>query len=148
MAGIYALTITLTGIVYGFFAGQSCTLNQFFIMFNLIHCIFMTVLCIHMAVQEANQRSGLAQASMAALYCRYLIMFAVGQATRSQSTSARMGTVVFGGLFTFVAIAYSTTRTATQGRALVGGEHKRTAISSLGRTTSARARWSLRSLKE
>ena len=35
-------------------------------------------------------------------------------------TAARKGTVVLGGLSTFVTIAYSTTRAATQGRALVG----------------------------
>ena len=35
-----------------------------------------------------------------------------------------MGTVVLGGLFTFVAIAYLTTRAATQGRALVGKDRK------------------------
>jgi hypothetical protein len=129
-AGMYALTITLTGLMYGFFAGQSCTLNQFFITFNLILCIIITVLCIHPAVQEANPRSGLAQASMVALYCTYLIMSAVGNHTHAtcnpltKYSGARKGTVVLGGLFTFIAIAYSTTRAATQGRALVGKDKK------------------------
>ena len=45
-AGMYALTITLTGLMYDFFAGQSCTLNQFSITFNLILCIIITVLCV------------------------------------------------------------------------------------------------------
>lgn len=127
---MYALTITLTGLMYGFFAGQSCTLNQFFITFNLILCIIVTVLCVHPAVQEANPRSGLAQASMVALYCTYLIMSAVGNHTHAtcnpltKYAGARKGTVVLGGLFTFIAIAYSTTRAATQGRALVGKDKK------------------------
>ena len=30
-AGMYATTIALTGVLYGFFAGSGCTLNQFFI---------------------------------------------------------------------------------------------------------------------
>jgi hypothetical protein len=120
--GMYALTITLTGLMYGFFAGHSCTLNQFFITFNLI--------CVHPAVQEANPRSGLAQASMVALYCMYLIMSAVGNHTHAtcnpltKHTGARKSTVVLGGLSTFIAIAYSTTRAATQGRALVGKDKK------------------------
>jgi len=127
---MYALTITLTGLMYGFFAGQSCTLNQFFITFNVILCIIITVLCVHPAVQEANPRSGLAQAAMVALYCTYLIMSAVGNHTHAtcnpltKYAGARTGTVVLGGLFTFVAIAYSTTRAATQGRALVGRNKK------------------------
>ena len=129
-AGMYALTITLTGLMYGFFAGQSCTLNQFFITFNLILCIIITLLCVHPAVQEANPRSGLAQSSMVALYCTYLIMSAVGNHTHAtcnpitKYAGARSGTVVLGGLFTFIAIAYSTTRAATQGRALVGKDKK------------------------
>lgn len=129
-AGMYALTITLTGLMYGFFAGQSCTLNQFFITFNLILCIIITILCVHPAVQEANPRSGLAQASMVALYCTYLIMSAVGNHTHAtcnpltKYSGARKGTVVLGGMFMFIAIAYSTTRAATQGRALVGKDRK------------------------
>ena len=84
-------------------------------------------------MQEANPRSGLAQASMVALYCTYLIMSAVCNHTHAtcnplnpltKYAGARTGTVVLGGLFTFVAIAYSTTRAATQGRALVGVKRK------------------------
>ena len=67
---------------------------------------------------------------MVALYCTYLIMSAVGNHTHAtcnpltKYTAARKGTVVLSGLFTFVTIAYSTTRAATQGRALVGKNRK------------------------
>jgi hypothetical protein len=57
-------------------------------------------------------------------------MSAVGNHTHAtcnpitKYAGARSGTVVLGGLFTFIAIAYSTTRAATQGRALVGKDKK------------------------
>ncbi|CAB5364492.1 uncharacterized protein OCT59_005741 [Rhizophagus irregularis] len=57
-------SIILTGIMYNFFAGSGCGLNQFFITFNLILCIIVIFLCITPVVQEANPRSGLSQASM------------------------------------------------------------------------------------
>lgn len=128
-AGMYAATIALTGVMYGFFAGPECTLNRFFISFNLALCCLITILCIHPAIQEANPRSGLAQSSMVAVYCTYLIMSAVGNRESVQcnplrksgaAEGTRMTTVVLGAVFTFIAIAYSTSRAATQSRALVG----------------------------
>ncbi|KAL5526630.1 TMS1 [Sanghuangporus sanghuang] len=130
--GMYAATIALTGVLYAFFAGSGCTLNQFFISFNLVLCIIITILCIHPAIQEANPRSGLAQSSMVAIYCTYLITSAVGNHTHAACNPLHGGTakgtqtttVVLGAIFTFIAIAYSTSRAATQSRALVGKNKK------------------------
>ena len=131
-AGMYAATIALTGIMYGFFASSGCGLNRFFISFNLALCILITILCIHPTVQEHNPRSGLAQSSMVAAYCTYLIMSAIGnhenkecnplQKYRGTVEGTRTTTVVVGAVFTFLAIAYSTSRAATQSRALVGNK--------------------------
>jgi serine incorporator 1/3 len=128
--GMYAATIALTGVLYGFFAGSGCTLNQFFISLNFALCILITIMCIHPTVQDYNQRSGLAQSSMVAVYCTYLIMSAIGnhehaqcnplQKYRGTVEGTRTTTVVLGAVFTFLAIAYSTSRAATQSRALVG----------------------------
>ncbi|KAF9485256.1 TMS membrane protein/tumor differentially expressed protein [Pholiota conissans] len=127
-AVMYAFTITLTGLLYAFFAGSGCTLNQFFISFNFALCILITLLSIHPAVQERNPRSGLAQSSMVAAYCTYLIVSALSNHVHEtkQCNPLRDGkktqkaVLVLGGIFTFLAIAYSTTRAATQSRALVG----------------------------
>ena len=129
-AGMYAATIALTGILYGFFAGSDCSLNRFFISTNLALCILITIICIHPTVQEHNPKSGLAQASMVSVYCTYLIMSAIGnhehascnplQQYRGTVEGTRTTTVVLGAIFTFLAIAYSTSRAATQSRALVG----------------------------
>lgn len=129
-AAMYAASITLTGLLYAFFASSGCTLNRFFISMNLALCIIITITCIHPTVQEYNPRSGLAQASMVAVYCTYLITSAIGnhehntcnplQKYRGTVQGTRTTTVVIGAIFTFLAIAYSTSRAATQSRALVG----------------------------
>ncbi|KAI6102181.1 serine incorporator/TMS membrane protein [Pisolithus sp. B1] len=127
---MYIATISLTGVLYAYFTGPGCTLNQFFISFNLALCIVITVLCVHPAIQEHNPHSGLAQAGMVAAYCTYLIVSAVsnyGHGTcnpLSRASTTRMTTVVLGAVFTFLAIAYSTSRAATQSRALVGKGRK------------------------
>ncbi|KAL6302514.1 TMS membrane protein/tumor differentially expressed protein [Sparassis latifolia] len=134
-ASMYAAAVTLTGILYAFFAQSGCTLNRFFISFNLALCVVITVMCIHPTVQEYNPRSGLAQSSMVAVYCTYLIMSAVGNHEHEACNplrrngpgtveGARTTTVVLGAVFTFLAVAYSTTRAATQSRALVGKNKK------------------------
>jgi len=135
---MYAATISLTGVLYAFFAGSGCTLNRFFISFNLALCIIITILCVHPVIQEYNPRSGLAQSGMVAAYCTYLIVSAVSNhehescnpLRRNNGTvsGTRTTTVVLGAIFTFLAIAYSTSRAATQSRALVGKGKKGGAV--------------------
>lgn len=127
-ASMYAATFAMTGVLYAYFASSGCTLNQFFISFNLILAIVITILCVLPVVQEYNPRSGLAQSGMVAVYCTYLVMSAVGNHTHETcnpfrsgaATGTRTSVLVLGAALTFIAIAYSTTRAATQSRALVG----------------------------
>ncbi|KAF9523557.1 serine incorporator/TMS membrane protein [Crepidotus variabilis] len=129
---MYAFTITLTGLLYAYFAGSGCTLNQFFISFNLALCIVITLLSVHPTIQESNPRSGLAQSAMVAAYCTYLVVSALSNHVHEtrQCNPLRDGkktqkaVLILGGVFTFLAIAYSTTRAATQSRALVGKNKK------------------------
>ncbi|KAF8905016.1 serine incorporator/TMS membrane protein [Gymnopilus junonius] len=125
---MYAFTITLTGLLYAYFAGSGCNLNQFFISFNLALCIVITIMSVHPAVQERNPRSGLAQSAMVAAYCTYLVVSALSNHVHEtkqcnplrDGKTTQKAVLVMGGIFTFLAIAYSTTRAATQSRALVG----------------------------
>ncbi|KZO91127.1 TMS membrane protein/tumor differentially expressed protein [Calocera viscosa TUFC12733] len=126
-AGLYSAAIALTGVMYAFFASSGCTLNRFFISFNLALMVIITILSIHPAVQEANPRSGLAQSAMIAAYCTYLVTSAVGNHDDGAcnpwgggAATTRTTTVIIGAIFTFLAIAYSTSRAATQSKALVG----------------------------
>lgn len=125
----YAGVIALTVVDYVYFGKSGCGLNQFFITFNLILCIVATALSISPPVQEANPRSGLAQSGMVAIYVTYLVTSAV--ANRKDSTgqcnpltaradAARSSMVVVGAIFTFIAIAYSTSRAATSSKAFSG----------------------------
>jgi hypothetical protein len=127
-AGMYASSFAMTGVLYAYFTSSGCTLNRFFISFNLALIVIITVLCIHPVVQEYNPRSGLAQSGMVAVYCTYLVMSAVGNHSHETCNPFRSGAasgtrtsvLVLGAALTFIAIAYSTTRAATQSRALVG----------------------------
>ncbi|KAJ7582460.1 serine incorporator/TMS membrane protein [Mycena floridula] len=137
---MYIFTIAATAILYTFFASSGCTLNRFFISFNLALCVVITILCIHPIVQEHNPRSGLAQSAMVAAYCTYLTFSAVTNHSHEQSscnplrngTTTAAGTrttsIIVGGVFTFLAIAYSTTRAATNSRVLVGKGKNRGAV--------------------
>lgn len=136
--GMYAGSIALTGLMYGFFAAETCTLNRFFISLNLALCILISLICIHPAIQASNPRSGLAQASMVTVYCTYLTMSAVANHSDTENVcnplrrgtvqGTRTSTLVLGAVFTFLAIAYSTSRAATQSKALVGNKRKEGAI--------------------
>jgi hypothetical protein len=123
---MYASTITLTGVMYSYFAPNGCSLNQFFVTFNLILGILITLLCILPSIQEANSRSGLSQASIVVIYCTYLVLSAVANEPNDKecnplrkSHGPQTTTIVLGAVFTFLAVAYSTSRAATQGGALV-----------------------------
>jgi hypothetical protein len=126
--GMYSFVLVMTGVLYGYFTGTGCGLNTTFITINLFLVAFLTALCVSPSVQEANPRSGLAQSSMVGAYCTYLITSAIlnhddvacNPITRGRAGGVKNTTVVLGALFTFLAIAYSTSRAATQSKALVG----------------------------
>jgi serine incorporator 1/3 len=67
--------VTIAGVVclYIFFGGNpSCHLNRFFITFNLLLCIIVSVVSILPKVQEHLSYSGLLQSSLVSLYVMYL----------------------------------------------------------------------------
>ncbi|KAI8982320.1 serine incorporator/TMS membrane protein [Mycotypha africana] len=126
---MFASAITLTGIMYGFFASNGCSLNQFFVTLNLILCVLVTLLCISPRVQEANSRSGLSQASIVVIYCTYLVLSAVANEPNDKecnplrkSIGPQTTSVVLGAIFTFLAVAYSTSRAATRDSAFIRGK--------------------------
>lgn len=126
--GLFIAAIALTIVLYVFFAGSGCGLNTFFISANGVLALIVTALAVSPQVQEANPKSGLTQASLVAAYCTYLTASAVVNHSGGEghcnplhaSGGTKTTTVVVGALFTFLAIAYSTTRAATQSKALVG----------------------------
>jgi hypothetical protein len=123
--GSYILSIIVTGFMYAWFGANGCRLNQFFISFNLVLIFITSIASIAPSIQEVNHKSGLGQSAMVAIYATYLIASALSsepidsfgssqvcnpldEQSRTQTT-----TVVLGSFFTFLSLAYSTSRAAT-----------------------------------
>lgn len=116
---MYFVTVVLTALMFWFFAGKGCGMNKLAISLNIVFALIITVLSINQTVQEYNPHAGLAQALMVVIYCTYLIMSAVASEPDDKycnplirSKGTRTALVVLGAFFTFVAIAYTTTRAA------------------------------------
>lgn len=128
--GLYVVVLVATVLLYIFFAPSHCPVNRALITVNLMLAVILTILCVHPRIQEANPRSGLAQSSMVLAYMTYLLASALmnrdnkqcNPIARGRGESAQTTAAVLGAIFTFVAIAYSTTRAATHSRMLLGRE--------------------------
>lgn len=116
---MYVCSIVLTVVMYVFFAKSGCSMNQTAITLNVVFSIITSLVSINQNVQESNPNAGLAQASMVVFYCTYLVLSAVvsepddrqcNPLVRSKGT--RTFSVVLGAFFTFLALAYTTTRAA------------------------------------
>ena len=85
--GAVSATVLLFIYYTGDFAGQ-CKLHEFFISFNLIMCIILSVVSILPQVQEHMPQSGLLQSSMITLYIMYLTWSAVSNSPRTDCKPA------------------------------------------------------------
>lgn len=124
---MYLAAITMTILMYIFFAHSGCTMNKAAITVNLLLLIFISAVSVHPAVQESNSRAGLAQAATVAVYCTYLTLSAVGMEPDDQhcnplvrANGTRKASIIVGAIVTFLTMAYTTTRAATYGLALGG----------------------------
>ncbi|KAI3402989.1 TMS1 [Candida oxycetoniae] len=116
---MYVTSLVLTIVMYWFFAGSGCSMNKTAISLNLVFAVIISGLSIHNTVQEYNPHAGLAQSSMVVFYCTYLVMSAVSSEPDDKfcnplirSKGTRTASVILGAFFTFIAIAYTTTRAA------------------------------------
>jgi serine incorporator 1/3 len=74
----YILALTGIIILFSYYTqAGDCGLNKFFISFNMILCILVSVLSITPRVQEAQPKSGLLQSAVVTLYVTYLTWSAV-----------------------------------------------------------------------
>lgn len=126
---MYVGLIILTGLMYAFFCGDGCLMNKTAITINLLFAIAISVMLVNQTIQELNPHAGLAQLSMVVFYCSYLVILAVAlepddkmcnPLVRSKGTRTLL--VVLGAMFTFLAIAYTTTRAATNSAFSLGDE--------------------------
>lgn len=119
--GMYIASLAMTIVMYIFFSGSNCSMNNAVITINLIMWLLASFVSVNPTVQEFNPKAGLAQAAMVAIYCTYLTMSAVSMEPddkqcnpliRSQGT--RTTSIVIGAIVTMLTVAYTTTRAATQ----------------------------------
>jgi serine incorporator 1/3 len=123
-ASCYIVSVTVTVFMYAWFGTGGCQLNQFFISFNLALMLVTSIISVIPAVQEANPKSGLAQSAMVAIYATYLIASALSSEPSDsfgtivcnpliEQSKTQTTTMILGSMFTFLALAYSTSRAAT-----------------------------------
>lgn len=121
----------LTGIIflYSIYTeANDCALNKFFISFNLILCIGVSVLSITPRVQEAQPRSGLLQSAVVTLYVVYLTWSAVSNNPNRECNPNLFGnngdhksidkTSIVGIIIWMFCILYSSLRSASAASAL------------------------------
>lgn len=119
--GMYIGSLALTILMYVFFASSGCSMNQAVITINMLLFLIVSGVSIHPTVQEYNPQAGLAQSAMVAIYCTYLTMSAVSMEPDDKECNpllrargTRTASIVMGAIVTFLTIAYTTTRAASQ----------------------------------
>ncbi len=118
---MYLATFAMTIVMYIFFSGGTCGMNNAAITINLLALLIVTGVSMAPRVQEENQRAGIGQAAMVAVYCTYLTFSAVCMEPDDKQCNplirargARTTTIVLGAIVTLLTVAYTTTRAATQ----------------------------------
>jgi len=126
--GMLIGAVILTFVMYVIFGKSGCSLNKVFISVNLVLCILITIISILPEVQYANPQSGIAQASMIVIYATYIVCSAISNEPDDKfhcnpfNKKTQVTSTILGVLFTFISIAYSTTRAAANGIFLGGDD--------------------------
>lgn len=118
----FALAMTI--LAYIFFGPAGCQLNQTLISLNLVFSVAVAIISVHPEVQAVNPKSGLAQATIVIVYATYLICSALVNEPvdfdqepvcnlLAKSGGLKTSTIIVGAVLTFISIAYSTTRAAS-----------------------------------
>jgi len=84
---MYAGAITAVVLMFVYYTGAytgMCKLHEFFISFNMLVCVALSVISILPVVQEHMPQSGLLQSSMISLYIMFLTWSAVNSSQWSQ----------------------------------------------------------------
>jgi len=150
---IYAATAVGIGFLFHYYAGfynnstADCGLHKFFISFNMILCMVLTVCSVLPKVQEANPQAGLLQAAIISGYVMYLTWSAMASSPNREcnasitdilnGTSTDAGNQnndpqiitgydsqsIIGLVIFFLAVLWSSLRNSSQGDRLgIGGE--------------------------
>ncbi|EGG19994.1 TMS membrane protein [Cavenderia fasciculata] len=107
-----ALALTITMLVLW---GKTCSINQFFVVFNLGLSLIIGVLSVNERIREYRPSSGLLQSGVVMLYSTYLVYSAImSEPASTCSTMANQDpknyTVIMGAIFTIISVCYSAFR--------------------------------------
>eukprot|EP00096_Caligus_rogercresseyi_P000045 TRINITY_DN1011_c0_g1_i1.p1 TRINITY_DN1011_c0_g1~~TRINITY_DN1011_c0_g1_i1.p1 ORF type:complete len:452 (+),score=108.33 TRINITY_DN1011_c0_g1_i1:339-1694(+) len=94
---MYGGVIAATTLLFVYATGQAageCKLHEFFISFNLILCVLISVLSLHPRVQEANPNIGLLQSSVISLYVTYLTWSSLSNSPYAECKTGILGSTV------------------------------------------------------
>ncbi|XP_053680994.1 serine incorporator 1 isoform X2 [Anopheles nili] len=90
----YALSLTGVVLLFVYFTtNDDCSLNKFFISFNMILCLGVSILSIMPRVQEHQPKSGLLQSAMVTLYTIYLTWSAVANNPDAECNPGFLGII-------------------------------------------------------
>lgn len=137
----YALAITGIVLLFVFFTKpDDCSLNKFFISFNLILTVIISIVSILPAIQEHQPKSGLLQSSVVTLYIVYLTWSAVSNSPDENCNPGLLGIVggqdvakqshmsfdkesIIGLIIWMCCVLYSSLRTASNSSKITMSEH-------------------------
>ncbi|XP_035705371.1 probable serine incorporator isoform X2 [Folsomia candida] len=122
----YGVVIAAVVLFWNFYTGDGtnpCGLNKFFIIFNLLICMALSIISILPKVQEYSPTSGLLQGSAVCVYIMYLTWSAMNNSENvtckprllpDEKGTPGMDTQSIVGLILFIAcVLYSSIRTST-----------------------------------
>jgi len=147
----YGLSLAAIVVLYYFYTGEhtgDCKLHEFFISFNMLLCVGLSVISILPQVQEKMPKSGLLQSGLITLYMMYLTWSSMANnpdghcnplypvnpnndttdgTTQKPDTSSQQHmdtTSIIGLVIWFLCLLYSSVRTASSSQAakLTGGD--------------------------
>ncbi|XP_029662547.1 probable serine incorporator isoform X3 [Formica exsecta] len=132
----YAVSITGVVLLYIYYTHENtCALNKFFISFNLILCVIISIISILPTVQEYQPRSGLLQSSVLTLYVVYLTWSGISNSPDRQcnpgflfSNNAQNRVTfdkesIIGLIIWFSCVLYSSLRTASKSSKITMSEN-------------------------
>jgi len=148
MLTCYGLSLAAIVLLYYYYTGQhtgDCKLHEFFISFNMLLCVGLSIVSILPQVQERMPKSGLLQSGLITLYMMYLTwssmannpdghcnpLYPVNNSTETTSekpdttSQQHMDTTsIIGLVIWFLCLLYSSVRTASSSQAakLTGGD--------------------------
>eukprot|EP01133_Synstelium_polycarpum_P012843 gene12843-15078_t len=123
---LLALALTITMLVL---FSKTCSINQFFVIFNLGLSLIIGVLSVSEKIREFRPSSGLLQSGVVMLYTTYLVYSAimsepVSMCSTMANDDPKPYAVIMGAVFTIISVCYSAFRASDSNELLGASDSK------------------------